>query len=140
MKAPFLLLFLLPIICGSCLKDEVDIDALTTNPLDPDYTGPALIELDSASTRIVLEQGVPPDTAVVPYVHVRTDLLAPGTPWDLYIVKENTGELIDLSSDVPQPDVEYHHAQLGTNYCWSYRLKVRYSLTKEYRFCTTAAL
>ncbi len=55
-------------------------------------------------------------------------------------MKENTGEIIDYTSDIPQPDSTYHHVQLGTDYCYTYQLKVQYSLTKAYRYCTTAAL
>jgi hypothetical protein len=41
------LLSLLMLLSSACLKDDLDPAALTTNPLDPDYSGPALIELVS---------------------------------------------------------------------------------------------
>ncbi len=136
---PFILL--LTIGLSSCLKDEVEVAALTTNGLDPDYNGPAIIELVSDTTFVVYDQQNDPiDTVVQQLIRVREDLLPPGTFWDLYIVKENTGEIIDHTEDIPQPDSTYHHVQLGVEYCYTYHLKVQYSLTKGYRYCTTAAL
>jgi len=45
------LFLLLPVALGlsGCLKDDLDPAALTTNPLDPDYTGPALVGLITAA-------------------------------------------------------------------------------------------
>ncbi len=141
MKHLLLMLIVLSIGLSACLKDGVDVDALTTNGLDPDYTGPAIIELLSDTTFVVLDQqNNPVDTVLQQVVHVREELLPPGTVWDLYIVKENTGEIIDYTSDIPQPELTYHHVQLGMDYCYTYQLKVQYSLTKAYRYCTTAAL
>ena len=139
MKTLALLLSIIALVCGGCLKDEVDVSKLTTNPLDPDYTGPALFELTSDSTKVIYPIGQPADTVVVQHVRVRTDLLSPGTPWTLYIVKEGTGEVVDYSYETPH-DPLYHHVHLGASYCFTYQLKVRYSLSKAYRFCTTAAL
>lgn len=135
------ILALLSIGLSACLKDEVDVAALTTNGLDPDYVGPAIIDLVNDTTVILYDQqNQPVDTVVRQLVRVNEALLPPGTIWDLYIVKENTGEIIDHTSDIPQPDSTYHHVQLGTAYCYTYQLKVQYSLTKAYRYCTTAAL
>jgi hypothetical protein len=132
---------LLAIGLSSCLKDEVDVTTLNTNGLDPDYQGPDIIELVSDTTVIIYDQqNQPVDTVLWQVVHVREELLPPGTFWDLYIVKENTGEIIDYTEDIPQPQGLYDHVQLGVDYCYTYQLKVQYSLTKAYRYCTTAAL
>jgi hypothetical protein len=141
MKRLLPILALLSIGLSACLKDEVDVATLTTNGLDPDYSGPAIIDLISDTTIILYDQqNQPVDTVVRQLVRVNETLLPPGTIWDLYIVKENTNEIIDYTSDIPQPDSTYHHVQLGTDYCYTYQLKVQYSLTKAYRYCTTAAL
>lgn len=135
------LLFLLPLALGlsGCLKDDLDPAALTSNPLDPDYNGPALIELVSDTTRIVYAGTMPLDTVVEQTVHVRTDLLAPGTDWDLYVTKVNTGEVFDYSSELPPPqDRAYHHVVPGVAYCYDYQLVVQFSRTKAWRYCTTA--
>lgn len=135
------LFFLLPLaLClAGCLKDDLNPAALTSNPLDPDYDGTALIELVSDTTRIVYAGGMPTDTVVEQTVHVRTDLLAPGTDWKLYATLENTGEIFDYSSENPVPQERlYHHVVMGTSYCFHYQLKVEFSLTKAYRYCTVA--
>lgn len=135
------LLFLLPLVLcfAGCLKDDLDPAALTSNPLDPDYDGPALVELVSDTTRIVYSGGMPVDTVVEQTVHVRTDLLAPGTDWKLYVTQVNTGEVFDYGSELPPPDDHsYHHVVAGTSYCFDYQLKVQFSLTKAWRYCTVA--
>lgn len=135
------LFLLLPVALGlsGCLKDDLDPAALTSNPLDPDYSGPALVELVSDTTRIVYSGGQPVDTLVEQTVHVRTDLLSPGTDWKLYVTQVNTGEVFDYSDETP-PSQErpYHHVVPGTSYCFDYQLKVQFSLTKAWRYCTVA--
>lgn len=135
----FGLLLLAALTLSACLKDDLDPGALTINPLDRDYTGPALIELVSDTTRIVYTGGMPTDTVVEQVVHVRTDLLPPGTDWKLYVTLVNTGQVFDYSSETPQPQERpYHHVVAGTSYCFDYQLKVQFSLTKAWRYCTVA--
>lgn len=139
MKRLVPLLSLLMLLSSACLKDDLDLAALTTNPLDPDYTGPALVELVSDTTRIVYQGGMPVDTVVEQTVQVRTDLLPPGTDWKLYVTLVNTGEVFDYSSETPVPaERPYHHVLPGTSYCYDYQLKVQFSLTKAWRYCTVA--
>ncbi len=135
------LLLLLPLVLGltACLKDDLDPAALTTNPLDPDYTGPALVELTSDTTRIIMFQNVAVDTIVEQFINVHSELLKPGTDWKLYVTLVNTGEVFDYSSDTPPSDTRrYHHVVPGESYCFDYQLKVQYSLTKAWRYCTVA--
>ncbi len=137
------LLFLLPVLLGlaGCMKEDIDPAKLTTNPLDPDYNGPALIELVSDTTRIVYSGGMPVDTVVEQTVHVRTDLLAPGTSWKLYVNQVNTGVVFDYSSEIPvSQDRAYHHVVPGVSYCYDYQLVVQFSRTKAWRYCTVAGL
>lgn len=139
MKRLVPLLSLLMLLSSACLKDDLDPAALTTNPLDPDYTGPALVELVSDTTRIVYQGGMPVDTVVEQTVQVRTDLLPPGTDWKLYVTLVNTGEVFDYSSETLVPaERPYHHVVPGTSYCFDYQLKVQFSLTKAWRYCTVA--
>lgn len=133
------LLSLLMLLSSACLKDDLDAAMLTTNPLDPGYSGPALIELVSDTTRIVYTNGMPTDTVVEQAVQVRTDLLSAGTDWKLYVTLVNTGEVFDYSSENPVPvERPYHHVVPGTSYCYDYQLKVQFSLTKAWRYCTVA--
>lgn len=139
MKRALLLLLPLALAFAGCLKDDLDPADLTYNPLDPDYTGPALIELTSDTTRIVFSGNTPIDTVVEQVVNIRADLLPPGTDYDLYVTLLNTGEVFDYSSLTPiSEDRPYHHVIPGTSYCFQYQLKVQYSLTKAYVYCTTA--
>lgn len=139
MRRAWLLCFPLVLGLAGCLKDDLDLAKLASNPLDPDYDGPALIQLASDTTRIVTFGGMPSDTLVEQTVHVRADLLAPGTDYRLYVTLVNTGQVFDYSSDTPPPaDRAYHHVVPGVSYCYDYQLVVQYSKTKAYRYCTTA--
>ena len=134
-------LFILPLALSlvGCLKDDLDPAKLTSNPLDQDYDGPALIELVSGTTRIVYDGLTPVDTVVEQTIQVRADLLAPGTDYKLYVTLVNTGEVFDYSSEIPPAqDRAYHHVVPGVAYCYDYQLVVQFSRTKAYRFCTTA--
>lgn len=131
---PFLVLGL-----SACLKDDLDPSSLTSNPLDPNYDGPALIERVSDTTRIVYSGMVAVDTVVEQVVNVREDLLPAGTDHKLYVTLVNTGEVFDYSSEnPPSQDRAYHHVVPGVSYCYDYQLKVQFSLTKAWRYCTTA--
>lgn len=126
---------------SACLKDDLDPAGLTSNPLDPAYNGPALIELVSDTTRIVYSGSQPVDTVVEQSIHVREDLLPAGTSWELYVTLVNTGQVFDYGSEVPpSEDRPYHHVVPGTSYCYDYQLKVQFSLTKAWRYCTVAEL
>lgn len=123
----------------SCYKDDIAPEALTTNPLDPDYDGPPVVQLDSATTDPFFN----PDTQQMEYllmqfIHVRTDLLPEGVDYTLHITKLNTGEVYDYSSDIPPGSPTYYSVTPGEQYCYAYRLKVGYALTKADTYCTTA--
>ena len=139
MKKAFL--FIIPVVLAlaGCLKNDLDPANLTSNPLDQDYDGPALIELVSDTTRIIYDGLTPLDTVVEQTVQVRSDLLAPGTDYALYVTKLNTGEVFDYAAEITPPaDRAYHHVVSGVSYCYDYQLVVQFSRTKAYRFCTTA--
>lgn len=139
MKRAFWLIPPLVLGLSGCLKDDLDPAKLTSNPLDPDYDGPALIERESDTTRIVFSGGTPVDTVVEQVIHVREDLLATGTDYKLYVTLVNTGEVFDYSSEIPpSQDRAYHHVVPGISYCYDYQLVVQFSKTKVYRYCTTA--
>ena len=138
MKRALLLILPLALSLAGCLKNDVDPAKLTTNPLDPDYDGPALIELVSDTTRIVYAGGMPTDTVVEQVVHVRTDLLPSGTDYALYVTKVNTGYVYDYSDPGTTQERAYHHVVPGVPYCYDYQLKVLFTLTKPYHYCTTA--
>lgn len=139
MRRAILLMLPLALCLAGCLKDDLDLADRTSNPLDPDYDGPALIELVSDTARIVYAGGMPTDTVVEQHVHVRTDLLPPGTDYALYVTLENTGEIFDYSgTGIVPTERPYHHVVPGVSYCYDYQLKVQFSLTRAYTYCTTA--
>ncbi len=139
MKRALIPVLLSALCLAGCLKTDLDLANRTSNPLDPDYDGPTLIELASDTTRIVYVGGIPTDTVVEQQVHVRTDLLAPGTDYTLYVTLVNTGEIFDYSGSGMVPiERPYHHVVPGVSYCYDYQLKVQFSLTKIDRYCTVA--
>ena len=138
MRRAVLLILPLALALAGCLKNDIDPAKLTTNPLDPDYDGPALIELVSDTVRFVYVGGMPADTVIEQHVHIRTELLPTGTDYALYVTKVNTGVVYDYSDPSTTPDRAYHHVVPGVSYCYDYQLKVLFTLTKPYRYCTTA--
>ena len=139
MRGAWLLSLALVLALAGCLKDDLDPAGLTSNPLDPDYDGPAVIQLVSDTTRLISFGGMPTDTVVEQTVLVRADLLPPGTVYKLFVTLVNTGQVFDYSSEIPpSTDRAYHHVMAGVSYCYDYQLVVQFSKTKAYRYCTTA--
>ena len=138
MRRALLLTLPLALCLAGCLKNDIDPAKLTSNPLDPDYNGPPLIELVSDTTRIVYAGGMPIDTVVEQQVHVHTELLPSGTDYTFYVTKVNTGVVYDYSNPITTQDRAYHHVVPGVSYCYDYQLKVLFTLTKPYHYCTIA--
>lgn len=74
---------LLPLVLltglSACYKDEVDLPALTTNPFDPDYTGPSVFVFDSTYAATIMIGSPPvPGTVQIVELHLRADLLPAG--------------------------------------------------------------
>lgn len=57
------------------------------------------------------------DTVVEQTIHVRTDLLAPGTDWKLYVTQVNTREVFDYSSVGTSEERAFHHVVPGVSHC-----------------------
>jgi hypothetical protein len=138
------LLLLVPGIASllvSCYKDELDDDALRTNVLDADYNGPAVIELVSGATTPYFNgETQQVEAYVTQTIHVREDLLPPGAGYVIEVSKLNTGESYEYAPGPPPGNAIYYQAELGTDYCYLYRLRVGSGHTKAYRYCTTAEL
>ena len=78
MKRAWLILPLITILAG-CYKDEVDLPAMTTNPFDPDYTGPSVFVFDSTYAATIMVGSPPvPGTVQIVQLHLRSDLMPAG--------------------------------------------------------------
>lgn len=133
-------LLLLPLLAvlAACYKDDVDIDALTTNPLDPDYTGPAFITVSGNDT-------YPVDTTYNQEVYVDVDASRfPGnSAYQLRVVDETNGEVTLIPQDLGTPDAFTYtnfNVELGTEYCYKISVEIQFSHSREEGYCATAAL
>ncbi|MBS1582204.1 MAG: hypothetical protein JST66_08410 [Bacteroidetes bacterium] len=91
---------LFPLLAGlalltGCYKDELDVAALTDNPFDPDYTGPAVFVFDTTFVETV--DVVPPHQRQVFRFSVRSDLfLAPAANYRVRVKDLDNGEVREL--------------------------------------------
>lgn len=136
MKARSLLL-LVPLLLASCLKDDLDLATLNTNPLDRGYEGPPVVVLEEEATMVNPVPGVP-DTVYRQTVRVREDLLPPHTTWTWRVKDLGTNEVTDHDGGSPTLTMTRHHAVLGTTYCYEYTLMVQYVGIRPYRYCGVA--
>ncbi len=133
------------ILLAGCYKDNVDVPTLNTNVYDPDYQGPAILEFVSQSTTIITVSGVPVDTMQTITVRVHEELFTSNAQVALHGHSITTSEDAETSGWIPvhmaqDRTLDFHHAQLGTNYCYVCALRVQQSPAKTYTFCATAAL
>lgn len=68
----------------ACLKDEVDLADLTTNPFDPGYTGPPIFTFDT--TYVELVTGPPSYTRQVFQFKVNNELFLEQNAYSVYVV------------------------------------------------------
>ncbi len=126
------------LLCG-CLKDEVDVEAMTTNPMDPENHATELVVVDSIITESYAQglhyrQGI--------HVHVMTGSLPSGMGYTLYVRESGV--------DVPQanvPGLPQHHyiyrrslVDLGTTYCYALEVKVDGYILDAKEQCALAEL
>ncbi len=137
-----ILLFLLPLLLSlsGCLKDDLDPAALTSNPLDRDYNGPALVVLEHDTTRLVNDPGQPAQLLVEQKVRVRTELLQPLTTWTWRVKNLTTGAVATMEGSSATYTASVPNAVAGTQYCFEYTLLVQFTATKAYSYCTVAEL
>ena len=87
---------LLAMACGK----ELDPETLSSNPFDPDYTGPEVFVFDTTYTQnVVIPSGVV--TYQVIGFHVRSELLPTGAHYSVQAVQVATGEVSMLNPDPP---------------------------------------
>ncbi|MGV9012763.1 MAG: hypothetical protein ACOH13_09235 [Flavobacteriales bacterium] len=140
MKALFILL-LVPLALTSCLKDDLDPEALTTNPFDLDYNGTPLLVLELDTVEVITDQfGNSIDTVLSQTVRVRTELLSPLAGWS-WRVKDLTTNVVSNSTSNSATFTAYAHSvTIGTTRCFEYTLIAELSPTLPYTFCSEVEL
>lgn len=131
------LLYLLPFVLISCMKDDLDVAALNTNPLDRDYAGAPVVVLENEATVVNLGPG-PTDTVYRQTVRVRTDLLPPLMTWTWMVEDLGSGETTNIEHSDTTITMDRHHALAGGEYCFRYTLKVQYVAIRPYTYCGVA--
>lgn len=124
---------------SACYKDDVIIDRLTTNPLDPDYTGPALFTVLTDSTY------EPTSGVYEQYLKIRVDgsVLPGGLVYELRIEDQQNGNVTEL---VQQPigahDFEHFRSgvTLGNTYCYAISIQVQEASGRRETYCGVAQL
>lgn len=139
MKHPAILFLGAALLSAGCYKD-LDLDELTTNPLDPDYSGPPLIELVGATTDIVYQDGVPTDTVLRQTARVRTEAIPDLTDWHLHVENPTEGSSADAGNGVTEISTTTHHVVPGRSYCADYSVIAQFSQARIYTYCSQAVL
>ncbi|HEY0978981.1 MAG TPA: hypothetical protein VGE21_16035 [Flavobacteriales bacterium] len=125
---------------AACHKDDVDIATLTTNPMDADYSGQAvLMEVDTVHTEVTVwsihEQHVT--------VRVHPGHFPSPAPYEVWCIEENVPDTIKgYSSQHPDNrfELENYQVALGTEYCYRIQLRVADVVIREERVCAIAQL
>jgi hypothetical protein len=124
-----------------CIKDPVPVP-LSTNPFDPDYEGPPLVELDSSSTVVYYQDFVPVDTVLRFHFKFRRDLFPSPTSFIPVVTDLTTGTVDPGNELVSATSWTYERSgvQPGQSYCLDVQLRVLFSDTRKWRACATAEL
>ncbi|MBL7964178.1 MAG: hypothetical protein JNM31_10095 [Flavobacteriales bacterium] len=138
MKRALPLLLLVPWL-SSCFKDPVDIGALNTNPLDPDYIGPPMITVLTDSTF------TPAAGVFVHYLRVRVDdaRFPSSTTYQLRVVDLEDGSTTNIPQNAPGGNTFEHFnsfVTLGQEYCYDLSVYIEFSSARPERHCGIAQL
>ena len=121
-----------------CYKDEVDVAALDTNPWDPDYGGPAFIEVVDEQTVGPFPGGVFNQELTV---EVDFSVLPVNSAITLRVVDQATGVAFD---PVPQQSpggstfvFTDFNGTPGVEICYAIAVEVQFSTTRSETHCAT---
>jgi len=115
-----------------CIKDTVDLDTLNSNPLDPDYAGPAYINIVTSD----FLQTPGPNHQLV--IELDRSLLPSVGAFDLHIVDLQTGFEADLPASNATTSLTYENFNLlpgVTEYCYDITVRVDFSDGPITNFC-----
>ncbi|MFT3885897.1 MAG: hypothetical protein QM724_10850 [Flavobacteriales bacterium] len=130
------LLILVAVVTCSCGKD-LDVAGLTTNPFDPDYTGPDLVVKVSDSTWYANGQ----EHFQLRY-RVRKELFPQRTAYSIKVTRLDDGTQ-SVSASLPYGSLnvftsQWPDAVIGTSYCVDVSVGTENSYARTYRICGTA--
>jgi len=128
---------LLVLMLSACYKDDVVIEDLTYNMFDPDYTGPAFIEVISVG----LQQNPPGVYHQVLNIRVKDELFPNPTTYKLFVecLNDTTEEeIIQQLPDIHEFTYIKYDVEQGTEYCYDLSLRVEFSNTRRDEHCYTA--
>jgi hypothetical protein len=138
MKKPFLIAGCC-LLLASCYKDDVVIDKLNTNVLDPDYQGPPIftVLIDSTNQTAV-------DTGEQ-YLKIQVDQsdFPSGFTYQLRVEDLSDGEVTYLPQTAPGANVfNYFNwpAVIGQEYCYDISIWVQFSSSRKEQYCGIAEL
>lgn len=121
----------------ACYKDDVVIEDLTYNMFDPEYTGPAFIEV----TSVALQQNPPGTYNQVLNIAVKSELFPNPTSYRLFVecLNDTTNEeLIQIPPSIHEFTYIKYDVEQGTEYCYDLSLRVEYSNTRADEHCFIA--
>ncbi len=122
----------------ACGKEEVDPTALTSNPMDPAYTGPSLVVLDSAYVDTVSNNGVL-EPVLFMDLHVDEARFPLPTSYVIYLHDRFTGNSDTLGPIQGTGEFAFVHpfrpVISGTNYCIDVNLGISGSRTATWTLC-----
>ena len=126
------------LVLTGCYKDEVDVAALNTNPWDPDYTGPAFIEVVDERTAGPFPGGVFNQELTI---KVDLSVLPVSSAITLRVVDKATGIAFDpVPQQAPGSDTfEFIHFNVtpGVETCYAIAVEVQFSTTRSETYCAT---
>ena len=109
--------WMLPIIgvlLSGCAKHEVDIDAMYTNPFDPDWSGPSFIAVDSSAAIPVI-----PGAVYKQRVYLRVSpALSAGGIFSIRAIETTIPDTIYSSSSASLHWFDNQQVQIGSEYCY----------------------
>ena len=125
------------LLLTACYKDDVVIEDLTFNMFDPEYTGPAFIEVTSAA----LQQNPPGIYNQVLNIMVKSELFPNPTTYTLFVECWNdttNEELIQIPPSIHEFTFIKYDVEQGAEYCYDLSLRVEYSNTRADEHCLIA--
>ena len=126
------------LLVAACGKDEVDPASLNSNPMDPAYTGPSLVVLDSAYVDSVSNNGIL-EPVLFMDLHVDEARFPLQTSYTIYLHDLFSG-VQDTLGPVQGTGVfafthSFRPVMPGTNYCIDVNLGISGSRTATWTIC-----
>ena len=132
-----LALLLLPLLIGSCYKDDIDPATLNNNPFDPGYTGPNVFSFDTTFTEPI--QGTSGVRQVFQF-KVNSGLFLQPQAYDVYVEDDLAGTAEYVSQFPAGSDVLRYYRlefQFGQEVCLRMSLSNNFHQGRTETVCGT---